>query len=83
MTVKIMAIRQYTADDVRTVGKDFGINKITDLSSERLLMFMDELVDLNIFRKDINGRYVFSRRNFIRLMGTYEEIFEMLMKYSS
>ncbi|MBD5144894.1 MAG: hypothetical protein HDT21_03110 [Ruminococcus sp.] len=73
----------YTADDVRTVGKDFGINKITDLSSERLLMFMDELVDLNIFRKDINGRYVFSRRNFIRLMGTYEEIFEMLMKYSS
>lgn len=45
-------------------------------------MLMDELVDLNILRETDNGRYVFSRQNFMQLMGSYEEIFYNLCKYA-
>lgn len=73
----------YTTNDVYSIGESFSITKITDLSIERLSMFMDELVDLNILRKSGNEKYVFSRRNFIRLVGTYEEVFDKLTDYSS
>lgn len=70
----------YTPEDILDTIKQFGIKKIN--RADRISMLMDELVDLNILRETDNGRYVFSRQNFMQLMGSYEEIFYNLCKYA-
>lgn len=73
----------YTSEDILANIEDFNISKVSNLSVERISMLMDELVDLNILRETDNGRYVFSRQNFMQLMGSQDEIFEALYKYGS
>ncbi len=73
----------YTSEDILANIAEFNICKVSSLSIERISMLMDELVDLNILRETDNGRYVFSRQNFMQLMGSQDEIFEALYKYGS
>lgn len=72
----------YTVSDILEIGREFGIKRIMDMSADKLSMFVDELVDLNIFRKSGKDRYVFSRRNFMRLMGTQDMVFDKLSSYA-
>lgn len=73
----------YTSKEILSNIQEFNISKVSNLSIERISMLMDELVDLNIFRETDAGRYVFSRQNFMQLMGTQDEIFEALCGYGS
>ena len=73
----------YTSKDILDNIAEFNISKVSSLSVERISMLMDELVDLNIFRETDSGRYVFSRQNFMQLMGSQEEIFDALYKYGT
>ena len=73
----------YSADDVKNCGsKEFGIKKITSVDRDHLELYMNEMVDLNIFRKDNEGRFMFSRQNFLQLMGSESVVMNALFKYS-
>lgn len=70
-----------TPEKIRDKGKEYGISKISNLDVSKIKVFMDELVDLNIFRSMGNDNYIFSRQNFMQFMGSDEEVFDRLCKY--
>lgn len=70
-----------TPEKIYDKGKEYGISKISNLDISKIKVFMDELVDLNIFRSMSNGNYIFSRQNFMQFMGSDEEVFDRLYKY--
>ena len=71
----------YSADEVYTRGCDYEIKKISDLDLDVFTAYMDELVELNIFRKHPDNSYTFLRQNFFQLMGNSDEIYDRLQKY--
>lgn len=71
-----------TAEDILKRGKNYEIMKIYSLSTDRIKMYMDELVDLNIFRKVQDDKYVFSRQNFIQLMGSESEVYQRIKEFT-
>ena len=71
----------YGADEVYERGCGYGIKKISDLDLDVFTVYMDELVELNIFRKHPDNSYTFLRQNFFQLMGNSDEIYDRLQKY--
>ena len=71
----------YGADEVYERGCSYGIKKISDLDLDVFTVYMDELVELNIFRKHPDNSYTFLRQNFFQLMGNSDEIYDRLQKY--
>ncbi len=71
-----------TPDEIHEKGKEYGISKISNLDVSKIRVFMEELVDLNIFRFMGNDNYIFSRQNFMQFMGSDEEVFDRLCEYS-
>ena len=60
----------------------YGISRLTNLSLENLEALMDEMEELNIFRKDEEGRYLFNRYSFYSMMGGTEKIERELENYA-
>ena len=71
----------YSADEVYARGCEYEIHKISSLDPDVFTVYMDELVELNIFRKHPDNSYTFLRQNFFQLMGNSDEIYDRLQKY--
>ena len=63
-------------------AKDFSIGVISSIEPDKIRVLMEELVVLNIFRKSGEHGYIFSRQNFLQLMGSSEEVIDKLEKYA-
>ena len=73
---------EITLEDIYSCCEDFNISKITDMEEAKLEALMDEMIELNILRKDENGNYGFNRYNFFNMMGKNEdEIWDKLISY--
>lgn len=73
---------EVTLGDIYSCCEDFRISKITDMEEAKLEALMDEMIELNILRKDENGYYGFNRYNFFNMMGKNEdEIWDKLISY--
>ncbi len=71
----------YSADEIRTAGKELGIEKISSLSVEKLTAFMEELDELNVLRNTDDTHYLFTRFTFFQMMGTLVEVENKLVEY--
>ncbi|WP_044975891.1 DUF4795 domain-containing protein [Ruminococcus sp. HUN007] len=88
--VVLMAYCNYTSDstdgcyaeDIYKTAEDYDVHKIKNIDIDKLMALMDELCELNILRKNPNGKYLFARYNFLQLLGTLKEIENMIMDYS-
>lgn len=74
--------QNYKPDDIRNVAVVYGISRLTNLSLENLEALMDEMEELNIFRKDEEGGYLFNRYSFYSMMGGTEKIERELENYA-
>ena len=73
--------RGYTVHDIYNEGNDYLIAKIKNVGEEKLGVFVDELCELNVFRRLADDKYVFNRYNFFQMMGTQQEIDDRLQEY--
>lgn len=69
----------YFPKDVLKFGLDYGIKKLANLNEENVGALMEELRELNIFRRTVNGAYRFTRYNFFQMMGTEKELENILL----
>lgn len=72
----------YSVADIYRIAQEYCIEKIQKLGTDKLGVLMDELCELNILRKSTAGNYLFARYNFIQLLGTSEEIENLILIYS-
>lgn len=70
----------YFPKDVLNFGLSYGIKKIANLNEENVRALMEELRELNIFRRTVSGGYRFTRYNFFQMMGTEKELENILLK---
>ena len=70
------------ADDIVHIAEDFGIEKISSLSIDKVLALMEEMRELNILQKVRDGRYRFARHSFCQMMGSITKIDDDIMKYA-
>ena len=66
-----------TVTEIRETCGMCGIRKITDLSDAELLSLLDEMVELNLFRR-VDGKFEFNRYSFRHMLGTAIEVEEKL-----
>ncbi len=71
----------YTVQDVIDVGKEYSIDKISKLGTDRLTAFMEELKELNVLRSTDETHYLFTRFTFFQMMGSSPEVDEKLVEY--
>ena len=71
----------YSAQDIMNVAKEAMTKKIVQLSLDELIGFLDELCELNIFRKTLDDKYLFNRYNFFQMMGDREQVEKGLLEY--
>ena len=64
----------YSADDILKEGQNLGIEKIADIGIDKLIVFLDELCELNVLRRISAGKFVFNRYSFFQMMGSREEV---------
>lgn len=74
--------RPVSADvsEIRDVCLMCGVEKITSLSDAELLSLLDEMVALNLLRRN-DGKFEFNRYAFWHMMGTESEVNEKLDSY--
>ena len=71
----------YSAQDIYEVGNDLDIKKISTLEISKISAFMEELEELNVFRKTDNTHFLFTRFTFFQMMGTSSEVEDKLADY--
>ena len=71
----------YSAQDIMNVAKEAMTKKIVQLSLDELIGFLDELCELNIFRKTLDDKYLFNRYNFFQMMGDRDQVEKGLLEY--
>lgn len=73
----------YSPEKVKIEGQALGIEKIANLSEEKLKALMEEMCDLNVLRKSNSQgeKFVFNRNRFFEIMGTREEVEEQLYEF--
>ena len=71
----------YTAGDIKAVGTELGITKISALEEAKLSAFMEELKELNVLRSTDASHYLFTRVTFFQMMGTSTEVDDKLEPY--
>lgn len=76
-------IQNFSPEDIKAEGDECGINRIAKLDVMVIKGYMEELVELNILRKDkTDGNlYSFNRYRFFQMMGTADEIDSKLTEY--
>ena len=70
------------AEDIINIANDFGIEKISTLSIDKVLALMEEMRELNILQQVRDGRYRFARHSFCQMMGSITQIDDEIMKYA-
>ncbi|MBQ7849010.1 MAG: orc1/cdc6 family replication initiation protein, partial [Clostridia bacterium] len=68
-------------DDLRAMAEEVGVTAVTALSNAQLEALMEELCQLNIFRREGKSRYRFERPAFQHMLGDKETVEEQLMRY--
>ena len=71
----------YSAEDIKTAGKELDIAKIARLDNAKLSAFMEELKELNVLRSTDDTHYLFTRFTFFQMMGTRTEVDDKLEEY--
>lgn len=71
----------YTAGDIKSIGTELGIAKISALEETKLSAFMEELKELNVLRSTDASHYLFTRVTFFQMMGTSAEVDDKLEPY--
>lgn len=72
-----------TAQDIQECCQDYQISRIGNMRIEQIQALIDELVDLNILHQYSDGTgYVFNRKNFFIMLGTWEEVDGKLNEYA-
>lgn len=71
----------YTAGDIKAVGTELGITRISALEEAKLSAFMEELKELNVLRSTDASHYLFTRVTFFQMMGTSTEVDDKLEPY--
>ena len=66
--------RGYTPEEVLLVVKDYEMHEFDDFTVENMAALMDELRELNVFRMNTEGRYLFARYTFFQMMGNKDEV---------
>ena len=66
--------------EIRDICLICGVEKITKLSDSELLTLLDEMVALNLLRRN-EGKFEFNRYAFWHMMGTESEVNRKLDKY--
>lgn len=74
-----------SVQDIKLICSEFGIEKINRLSEENVRALLEEMDELNIFRKEArnSGKYVFNRYSFFQMLGSYDSVFDQLINYGS
>ena len=70
----------YSKDDFRKFAVGYPVEKISKLSDEKLDSLLNQIVDLEVFRKDKQdgNKYGFRRFRLFELMGSEEKVEEQL-----
>ncbi len=66
--------RGYTPEEVLSVVNDYDMHEFDDFSVEKMGALMEELRELNVFRMNNDGRYLFARYTFFQMMGNKDEV---------
>ena len=70
---------EYSAGDIMYVGAEFEVRKITDLKRRQVDALMQEMCELNVFRKPSEGMYCFNSYRFYQMMGTPDAVEEGIL----
>ena len=76
-------VEGYSPRDILTVvDEEYGLIKEPFLpsSEEKIGALMEELCELNILRKTSANKYLFSRQRILRIVGTFNEVEDALLK---
>lgn len=71
----------YSVEDVKRIGSELDITKISNLDDTKLAAFMEELEELNVLRRTDETHYLFTRFTFFQMMGTSSEVEDKLVEY--
>ena len=71
----------YSAEDIHRAGSELDILKVSDLSIQKLLAYMEELRELNVLRNTDDTHYLFTRFTFFQMMGTSSEVEDKLVEF--
>ena len=72
----------YTSTEILEIAEEFCIKRIGDMSADQIDALMTELCELNVMRVTSGGKYLFSRYNFLSMMGTSDEVDERLLSFT-
>jgi hypothetical protein len=71
----------YSVTEVIQTGRDYGVEKISALSEDKVFALMEEMRELNVLRMVDEKKYLFASYHFFEMMGTKKEIEDKLMEY--
>lgn len=77
--------KEYTGtapEAILEIAEGYGIEKITALSRDKIGALMEEMLELNVFRRNSSGSYRFSRQSFCEMMGSIQIIDDEILKYA-
>lgn len=73
----------FTAQELYTVCGSFDIYSITQLTMDQLRVLLDELIELNVLRKNVKEnetRYIFNRASFRHMLGDEDRVESVLLE---
>lgn len=70
-----------SAADLIELARMLEIGKLSDMGTEKISAFMEEMRELNVLQHIGDGRYRFARHSFCQMMGTVQQIDDELLKY--
>ena len=70
----------YTALDIYQQIKENHLTDLSRFSVEQIEALMEELRELNVFRRKGDERYLFNRHTFFQMMGDEDEVIDNLVK---
>lgn len=68
----------YTAADIRQQIMENDITELNGFNVQQIEALMEELRELNVFRKKGDNRYLFNRYSFFTMMGKEDEVISQL-----
>lgn len=67
-------VHGYTPEDILSEIRIFELKEFNNFKTEQVAALMEELCELNVFRQNAEGRYLFTRFNFFQMMGDREQV---------
>lgn len=71
----------FSASEILAAAKELETKYIEDMTVEQVDALMVELCELNVMRATADNRYLFSRRSFLSMLGTSNEVEDKLLSY--